>query len=142
MNDPIFLRGHVGMNIYCIHLLHYEIPQPIVCWTRFEKIKIDFDTPQPREQSLIFKTANEISKPIIGEPTGKIPDWLKGTLLKNGPGLFEFGDQYISHLFDGMAMIRRYHIGKLHGRVVGTGRGWPGFWSLAGLAMFYPEFRQ
>ena len=33
-----------------------------------------------------------------------------GTLLKNGPGMFEFGEQKASHIFDGMAMIRRYHV--------------------------------
>ena len=36
----------------------------------------------------------------------------KGTLLTNGPGLFEFKDQKAHHVFDGMAMIRRYHVDK------------------------------
>ena len=31
-------------------------------------------------------------------------------MLTNGPGLFEFRDQKADHLFDGMAMIRRYHV--------------------------------
>ena len=35
-----------------------------------------------------------------------------GTLLRNGPGLFEFRDQKADHAFDGMAMIRRYHVDK------------------------------
>ena len=35
-----------------------------------------------------------------------------GTLLRNGPGLFEFKDQKADHAFDGMAMIRRYHVDK------------------------------
>ena len=39
--------------------------------------------------------------------SGKVPAWLTGTLLSNGPGFFEFGSQNVSHLFDGMAMIRR-----------------------------------
>ena len=79
---------------------------------RFAKIHIEFDTPQPREQSVIFQTAKEIIEPIEAKPSGEIPHWLKGTLLKNGPGLFEFGDQNSTHLFDGMAMVRRYHMGK------------------------------
>ena len=37
---------------------------------------------------------------------------ISGTLLRNGPGLFEFRDQKADHAFDGMAMIRRYHVDK------------------------------
>jgi carotenoid cleavage dioxygenase-like enzyme len=39
---------------------------------------------------------------------GTIPDWLSGTLLRNGPGLFEAGGQRVNHWFDGLAMLRRY----------------------------------
>ena len=31
-------------------------------------------------------------------------------MLKNGPGMFEFGEQKATHIFDGMAMIRKYHV--------------------------------
>ena len=39
---------------------------------------------------------------------GEIPAWLEGTLLRNGPGKFEAGDQRIRHWFDGLAMLRKY----------------------------------
>jgi carotenoid cleavage dioxygenase-like enzyme len=39
---------------------------------------------------------------------GTIPEWLSGTLLRNGPGLFEAGGQRVNHWFDGLAMVRRY----------------------------------
>jgi carotenoid cleavage dioxygenase-like enzyme len=39
---------------------------------------------------------------------GSIPDWLSGTLVRNGPGRFEAGDTRVSHWFDGLAMLRRY----------------------------------
>jgi len=44
------------------------------------------------------------------QPTieGEIPDWLSGTLIRNGPGLFESGDRRVNHWFDGLAMLRRY----------------------------------
>ena len=67
-----------------------------------------------REQSILFKTVNEITTPVPAKASGKIPSWLKGTLLRNGPGLFEFEFQKAGHIFDGMAMLRRYHVDSTH----------------------------
>lgn len=39
---------------------------------------------------------------------GTIPDWLSGTLIRNGPACFEVGDRRVNHWFDGLAMLRRY----------------------------------
>ena len=39
---------------------------------------------------------------------GSIPDWLDGTLVRNGPGKFEAGEKRFNHWFDGLAMLRRY----------------------------------
>jgi len=39
---------------------------------------------------------------------GSIPDWLSGTLIRNGPALFEAGATRVNHWFDGLAMLRRY----------------------------------
>jgi len=39
---------------------------------------------------------------------GDVPEWLSGTLVRNGPGLFEAGDTRVNHWFDGLAMLRRY----------------------------------
>jgi len=39
---------------------------------------------------------------------GSIPAWLSGTLIRNGPGLFEAGGRRVNHWFDGLAMLRRY----------------------------------
>lgn len=55
------------------------------------------------------KTENEIflkNLPILG----KIPDWLQGTLIRNGPGTFEVGSQKYRHWFDGLAMLHRFFI--------------------------------
>ncbi|XP_057799718.1 carotenoid cleavage dioxygenase 8 homolog B, chloroplastic [Salvia miltiorrhiza] len=40
---------------------------------------------------------------------GEIPLWLKGTYLRNGPGLWHIGDYNFRHLFDGYATIVRLH---------------------------------
>ena len=39
---------------------------------------------------------------------GTVPEWLSGTLIRNGPGAFESGGERVNHWFDGLAMLRRY----------------------------------
>ncbi|WCB92138.1 Apocarotenoid-15,15'-oxygenase [Baekduia alba] len=45
---------------------------------------------------------------------GALPRWLNGVLVRNGPALFEIGEQQLNHWFDGLAM--------LHGFAFGDGR--------------------
>jgi carotenoid cleavage dioxygenase-like enzyme len=42
---------------------------------------------------------------------GRLPDWLSGRLLRNGPGSTRFGQQQVRHWFDGQAMLHRFDIG-------------------------------
>jgi beta,beta-carotene 9',10'-dioxygenase len=46
---------------------------------------------------------------------GTIPDWLSGTLVRNGPGTFHAGGQTYRHWFDGLAMLHRFTLSE--GRV-------------------------
>ena len=46
---------------------------------------------------------------------GTIPEWLDGTLVRNGPGKFEAGDIPLRHWFDGLAMLHRFSFDR--GRV-------------------------
>jgi beta-carotene 15,15'-monooxygenase len=39
---------------------------------------------------------------------GSLPDWLAGSLIRNGPGAFELGEASVDHWFDGLAMCHRY----------------------------------
>lgn len=39
---------------------------------------------------------------------GRIPVWLSGTLLRNGPAQFEVGARSFRHWFDGFAMMHRF----------------------------------
>lgn len=39
---------------------------------------------------------------------GELPEWLKGILLRNGPGQFEFGENKLNHLFDGYAKLHKF----------------------------------
>ena len=39
---------------------------------------------------------------------GKIPEWLQGTFIRNGPGTFEVGQERYRHWFDGLAMLHKF----------------------------------
>lgn len=41
---------------------------------------------------------------------GSLPEWLTGTLVRNGPGKFETDDGSLEHWFDGLALLRRFEI--------------------------------
>merc|ERR1740139_1168625 len=74
----------------------------------YEDEEIPFLGADGHDHSRLYKSASEISDPVPAETHGNIPEWLSGTLLRDGPGLFEFGEEKALHAFDGMAMIRRY----------------------------------
>jgi beta,beta-carotene 9',10'-dioxygenase len=68
---------------------------------------------------------------------GRLPDWLRGTLLRNGPGCFESPGQGVRHVFDGYALLQRFAFTEagvsyrsrfLRSRVFDQARrrGWPG----------------
>ena len=42
--------------------------------------------------------------------TGDWPNWLSGTLIRNGPAQFEVGDQDYNHWFDGHAMLHAFRV--------------------------------
>lgn len=46
---------------------------------------------------------------------GKVPPWLSGTLLRNGPGTLEVGQTKYRHWFDGLAMLHKFsfHTGQV-----------------------------
>jgi carotenoid cleavage dioxygenase-like enzyme len=53
----------------------------------------------------------EIHEPDL--PTeGELPDWLAGTLIRNGPAQFEVDEQDYSHWFDGHAMLHAFRLGN------------------------------
>jgi carotenoid cleavage dioxygenase-like enzyme len=61
----------------------------------------------------VTKTAQD---PVEATIHGKIPQWLSGSLYRNGPGRYELEGKGYKHLFDGHALIHKYKIdaGKVH----------------------------
>ncbi|XP_053307678.1 carotenoid-cleaving dioxygenase, mitochondrial-like [Spea bombifrons] len=58
----------------------------------------------------LFQTVQETPQPTSTQITGTIPVWIKGNLLRNGPGKFEFGNESYNHWFDGMALMHKFTI--------------------------------
>ncbi len=52
-------------------------------------------------------TENEIAVDSL-PVEGTIPDWLTGTLVRNGPGALSVGEQRYRHWFDGLAMLHKF----------------------------------
>ncbi|XP_031664418.1 beta,beta-carotene 9',10'-oxygenase-like [Oncorhynchus kisutch] len=58
----------------------------------------------------LVRSVEETPEPISTEVLGTIPPWIQSSLLRNGPGKFEFGNQHYNHWFDGMAMLHQFKI--------------------------------
>ncbi|KAE8742800.1 hypothetical protein FOCC_FOCC011658 [Frankliniella occidentalis] len=52
----------------------------------------------------------EVCQPLRGATSGCIPRWIRGTLLRNGPGSLECGRDKFQHLFDGAALLQSFRI--------------------------------
>lgn len=60
--------------------------------------------------SPLFQSVEETPEPIPTKITGDVPKWINGSLLRNGPGKFEFGNDKYNHWFDGMALMHQFRI--------------------------------
>ncbi|XP_056400753.1 carotenoid-cleaving dioxygenase, mitochondrial-like isoform X1 [Hyla sarda] len=58
----------------------------------------------------LFQTVEETPQPISTRITGSIPEWITGSLFRNGPGRFEFGNDKFNHWFDGMSLMHKFTI--------------------------------
>ncbi|XP_069113277.1 beta,beta-carotene 15,15'-dioxygenase-like [Argopecten irradians] len=58
----------------------------------------------------LFENAAEIEEPMPGQVKGCLPEWLSGSLYRNGPGMYEVGESKMLHWFDGMACLQRFEI--------------------------------
>ncbi|CAB3404544.1 unnamed protein product [Caenorhabditis bovis] len=57
----------------------------------------------------LFHNFENVIEPKECAKIGNVPDWLKGSMIRNGPGMFEIGDTKYNHWFDGLAYMQRYY---------------------------------
>ena len=74
----------------------------------------------PPEYALGFTTLRKEVRLDRLPVEGRLPDWLRGTLVRNGPGQFEVGQEKFNHWFDGLAMLHAFSFEK--GRVAYANR--------------------
>ena len=49
----------------------------------------------------------ETIEPLQGVAFGCIPDWINGSLYRNGPGKQRYENQSVNHLFDASGLLHR-----------------------------------
>ncbi|XP_046357914.2 beta,beta-carotene 15,15'-dioxygenase-like [Haliotis rufescens] len=59
---------------------------------------------------LTYKPGDQLEKPVDTNITGTIPQWVTGTLYRNGSGMFKVGETTVKHLFDGLAVLHKFTI--------------------------------
>lgn len=47
----------------------------------------------------------EQKEEVTLDASGKVPSWIKGTFVRNGPGKFNVGEHTLNHWFDGFALL-------------------------------------
>ena len=67
-----------------------------------------------QDPSPLLQSATEQPEPITVKVKGSLPSWLKGTLIRIGPGRFECGDTSLNHWFDGLGLLHRFNIEDGH----------------------------
>lgn len=73
-------------------------------------------SPQAAPYAVGFQSLTEERSRVALPVSGALPDWLRGTLLRTGPALFEINGQAYRHWFDGLAMLYRFDFqpGEVH----------------------------
>ena len=64
----------------------------------------------PEKFELLRSLEKDNPIPVEATVSGTIPEWLNGTLFRNGPGRFEYGDKSFNHLFDGHSCVHKFTI--------------------------------
>ena len=75
-----------------------------------ERIVLRFGCGRKKLRRWYYQSVEELSEAIETKITGNFPKWIKGTLLRNGPGKFEIGSTSYRHLFDGLALLQQFVI--------------------------------
>ena len=65
--------------------------------------------PESEVLGRVFKTTEELKEPEVGEVVGTIPEWVRGSYIRSGPGVFDLKNNFtLNHIFDGYAVISKF----------------------------------
>ncbi|XP_063801850.1 beta,beta-carotene 15,15'-dioxygenase isoform X1 [Pseudophryne corroboree] len=57
---------------------------------------------------IFSRNRQECPEPVKAQVQGQIPNWLQGTLLRNGPGIHSVGEMSYNHWFDGLSLLHSF----------------------------------
>src|SRR5690349_23584211 len=79
-------------------------------WTVYQggTMTAEAQTVTGREYALGFETLDSEIELDSLPVEGSIPNWLAGSLVRNGPAKYEAGERRMRHWFDGLAMLHRF----------------------------------
>jgi len=58
----------------------------------------------------LLQTCDQHPEPRDLQVYGRIPSWVSGSFIKNGPAIYEFGDDKYHHFFDPLGILNRFEI--------------------------------
>ncbi|XP_070533122.1 beta,beta-carotene 15,15'-dioxygenase-like [Ptychodera flava] len=61
-------------------------------------------------RAFVRSAKQETPEPIATSISGEVPKWIDGSLYRNGPGLFEVGNEKYNHVVDGLSLLHRFNI--------------------------------
>ncbi|KAK3763667.1 hypothetical protein RRG08_051189 [Elysia crispata] len=82
----------------------------IVCESDFGKMSEDLSLYNQLPQYYHLEESDHMNKPIETDVTGEVPNWINGSLYRNGAGLYKVGPTAWNHFFDGFAVLQRWTI--------------------------------
>ena len=81
------------------------------CVESTSKANLSSNQPSPKWLQLLG-TSEKGGRNYVPRVEGKLPSGLRGTLYRNGPGLFERGGVKIKHMLDGDGLVQRLNFSK------------------------------
>ena len=81
------------------------------CVESTSKANLSSNQPSPKWVQLLG-TSEKGGRNYVPRVEGKLPSGLRGTLYRNGPGLFERGGVKLKHMLDGDGLVQRLNFSK------------------------------
>jgi len=61
-------------------------------------------------KDVVKSVTKETAEPIKTKIRGRIPTWIKGSMLRNGAAQWDLGEDTVHHWFDGHALLHKFEI--------------------------------
>ncbi|XP_021372548.1 beta,beta-carotene 15,15'-dioxygenase-like isoform X2 [Mizuhopecten yessoensis] len=92
-------------------------PSSFLCARRLKRLlftvpltKRALGTTVPSKMHRLYEGVKDEVPATEGIVTGTIPTWVNGALYRNGPAMFQIGQDNFKHLFDGMGAVQKFEV--------------------------------